>query len=501
MFEAAEVGRSISKSAFKSAEIEVRARMLELQGSLRASDKSLIVIVSGVEGAGKGEVVDQINRWFDTRDVRTHGFWNETDEERERPRFWRFWRTLPARGSVSIMFGSWYTQPIIDRALETTNDANFEEQMLLIEELERELYRDGAIFVKLWFHLSAAEQQKRLEADANSHKLAKKSPLLDEFAQSYAQFRKVSERAIRLTDSGFATWHIIEASDKRYRDLTTGNVLIKSLERALGDASDEAHKPEANTDSSSISEALAERKSTLTALDNVDPTLSLSEEEYKQQLNEAQANLYRLSWAMHNQNRNAVLVFEGWDAAGKGSAIRRLTQAMDARLYNVIPIASPSDEEKAHHYLWRFWRHIPRSGYMTIYDRSWYGRVLVERVEGFAEEHEWRRSYEEINNFEEHLIKHGTTVIKFWINISFDEQLRRFQERQQIPWKQHKITEEDWRNREKWEDYKLAVNDMVAHTSTEKAPWVLVAGNDKKYARVQILNTVCKRLEAALSPD
>ena len=174
---------------------------------------------------------------------------------------------------------------------------------------------------------------------------------------------------------------------------------------------------------------------------------------------------------------------------------------LDARTYDIVPIAAPRPEEAARPYLWRFWRHIPRSGYMTIYDRSWYGRVLVERVEGFAEEHEWRRSYEEINNFEEHLIKHGTTVIKFWINISFDEQLRRFQERQQIPWKQHKITEEDWRNREKWEDYKLAVNDMVAHTSTEKAPWVLVAGNDKKYARVQILNTVCKRLEAALSPD
>jgi AMP-polyphosphate phosphotransferase len=191
-------------------------------------------------------------------------------------------------------------------------------------------------------------------------------------------------------------------------------------------------------------------------------------------------------------------VFEGWDAAGKGGGIRRLTEAIDSRLCRVIPVAAPTDEERAHHYLWRFWRHIPRAGLVTIYDRSWYGRVLVERVEGFAREDEWMRAYLEINDFEQQLVESGVVLTKFWVHISLEEQLRRFEDRQRTPYKQHKITEEDWRNREKWEAYRAAVNDMVVRTSTRKAPWTLVAGNDKKFARIQMLETVCRRLERAL---
>ena len=501
MFEAAEVGRSISKEAFKEAEPEVHSRLLQLQQELRQSDRSLIIVVSGVEGAGKGEVVDKLNRWFDTRDVQTHGYWDETDEERERPRFWRYWRTLPARSTVCVMFGSWYTKPIIDFALEKVGSHDFEHELQLIEELERELVRDGTIIVKLWFHLSAKEQQKRLEDDAKSKKLKKKSPLLKEFAKSYARFREVSSRAIRLTDSGFAPWHIVEATDRRYRDLTVGQTLITTLEQQLGSNHSKPEKTGEKEPESILAKALAKDDSMRSVLDSVDLEQCLTDDAYSKQLNASQSRLYQLSWAMHRQKKNAVLVFEGWDAGGKGSAIRRITQAMDARLYRVMPIAAPTDEEKSHHYLWRFWRHIPRAGYMTIYDRSWYGRVLVERVEGYADQREWLRSYEEINNFEEHLVEHGTIVMKFWIHIGFEEQLRRFEERQVTPWKQHKITDEDWRNRDKWEDYKLAVHDMVAHTSTEKAPWTLVAGNDKKFARIQILNTVCDSIEAAIDKE
>jgi polyphosphate kinase 2 (PPK2 family) len=191
-------------------------------------------------------------------------------------------------------------------------------------------------------------------------------------------------------------------------------------------------------------------------------------------------------------------VFEGWDAAGKGSAIRRVTEGMDPRLYRVVSSAAPTDEERAHHYLWRFWRHLPRAGRTTIFDRSWYGRVLVERVEGFAREDEWMRSYLEINDFEEQLAQHGVVLSKFWIHIGKNEQLRRFKQREEVSFKRYKITPEDWRNREKWEPYEAAINDMVAHTSTACAPWTLVAGNDKKFARIQILKTFCKNLEAAL---
>jgi polyphosphate kinase 2 (PPK2 family) len=230
----------------------------------------------------------------------------------------------------------------------------------------------------------------------------------------------------------------------------------------------------------------------------VDLSVRLSDSEYRRRLEKAQARLRSLSWNARRKKRNVVAMFEGWDAAGKGGAIRRVTAAMDARLYRVISVAAPTDEEKAQHYLWRFWRHVPRSGYVTIYDRSWYGRVLVERVEGFARSNEWMRSYQEINDFEEQLVEHGVILLKFWIHISQEEQLRRFQEREKTPWKLHKITEEDWRNRERWEAYRHAVNDMVTRTSTEHAPWTLVTGNDKKAARVQVLDTFCGRIENAL---
>ncbi|MEE8321893.1 MAG: polyphosphate:AMP phosphotransferase, partial [Gammaproteobacteria bacterium] len=234
-------------------------------------------------------------------------------------------------------------------------------------------------------------------------------------------------------------------------------------------------------------------------LDNVDLDKRLSDTEYKRLLEKYQRQFYKLAWAAWDKKRSSIGVFEGWDAAGKGGGIRRLTAAMDARLYKVISIASPTDEEKAHQYLWRFWRYLPRAGYVTIYDRSWYGRVLVERVEKFAREEEWMRAYREINEFEEQLHEHGIVIAKFWLHLSKDEQLRRFKEREKIPWKAHKITDEDWRNREKWDAYKVAINDMVLHTSTEYAPWTLVPGDDKKFARVEIVKTYCKHLEQAIS--
>jgi polyphosphate kinase 2 (PPK2 family) len=216
-------------------------------------------------------------------------------------------------------------------------------------------------------------------------------------------------------------------------------------------------------------------------------------------LDEYQSQLNNLAWQAREARLFTVAVFEGWDAAGKGGAIRRVTQAVDARLYQAITVGAPTDEERAHHYLWRFWRHLPRAGFMTIYDRSWYGRVLVERVEGFARPDEWRRSYLEINDFEEQLVDHGVVLMKFWLHISKEEQLRRFREREQVAWKQHKITPEDWRNRERWDDYRLAVDEMVARTSTEYAPWDLVAANDKRFARIEVLRAFCTCLERALS--
>ncbi len=443
MFEAAEVGRTLSKEEFKRLEPEVHNLFLQLQRRLRESDKTLVVIIAGVEGAGKGEVVDKLNRWFDTRDVQTHAYWDETDEESQRPSYWKFWRNLPMRGTISVMFGSWYTRPIVDGAFGKLSEAELDQQLKKISELERTLSDGGTIFVKLWFHLSKSVQQQRLEDDAKISKF-KKSPLLKEFSKSYDKFSKISERAIRLTDSGDAPWTIIEASDERYRDISVGNAVISALQEGL--LSDEsARAPISETDSaessSAIKEVLEGKSSTTTVLDTVDLGQKLTDSEYKNRLNELQLRLHKLAWAMYQKKRNAVMLFEGWDAGGKGSAIRRITSAIDARLYSVIPIAAPTDEEKGHHYLWRFWRHIPRAGYISIFDRSWYGRVLVERVEKFAEHHEWLRSYQEINDFEEHLIDHDIALFKFWLHISPEEQLRRFKEREKDPRKQHKITD------------------------------------------------------------
>ena len=233
-------------------------------------------------------------------------------------------------------------------------------------------------------------------------------------------------------------------------------------------------------------------------LNTLDHTQKLARTVYVSKLNRLQGELNLLMRDKRMRERSLVIVFEGMDAAGKGSTIRRVTQAMDARHYKVIPIAAPSEEERAQPYLWRFWRHIPRRSQTVIFDRSWYGRVLVERVEGFNSEADWMRGYHEINEFEEQLVTNGTIVVKFWLAITLEEQLKRFRQREKIPFKQFKITPDDWRNRKKWPQYQQAVSDMIERTSTEIAPWKLVAGNDKLFARVEVLKTLVKRLDTAL---
>ena len=236
-----------------------------------------------------------------------------------------------------------------------------------------------------------------------------------------------------------------------------------------------------------------------TVVSNLDLSLKLKKKEYWDKLEVAQGRLNQLFRKARDKGLSVVTVFEGSDAAGKGGAIRRMTQALEARNYQVIPIAAPTDEERGHHYLWRFWRHIPRAGRFTVFDRSWYGRVLVERVEGFAAEAEWMRSYGEITDFEEQLDESGIVVVKFWLQISDVEQLTRFKAREDTPYKRHKLTDEDWRNREKSNEYELAVNEMVERTSTRFAPWTLIEANDKRYARIKVIETVCDRLDQALS--
>ena len=487
MFEAAEVGHSVGKAEFEKQARKLQADLLAAQRAQREAKIPVVVIVSGVETAGKSQAVKRLNEWLDARNVQSVAFWDESDEERERPRQWRFWRQLPAAGTVAILFGSWYTQPIVDRALKDSGKKAFAADLDAINALERTLTDNGAVLVKLWFHVSKKEQKHRLKDIAKAQK-RQLTPYEKAYSKSYDRFLKVSETALRATDQGHGPWHIIDATDRAYRELAAGRILLDALSDAVAHPKGRrgARSPEPKPGKF------------VTVLDGVDLKQKVDDATYDRKLDKYQAKLNKLTWLAMERKISTVAMFEGWDAAGKGGAIRRVTAAMDARLFRVIPVAAPTDEERSHHYLWRFWRHIPRGGYVTIYDRSWYGRVLVERVEGFAKPQEWGRAYAEINEFERQLTEHGTALCKFWLHISPAEQLRRFKERARVEHKKHKITAEDWRNRKQWDAYASAVDEMVARTSTDYAPWTLVPANDKKLARLTVLKTICKALAAAL---
>jgi polyphosphate:AMP phosphotransferase len=329
----------------------------------------------------------------------------------------------------------------------------------------------------------------------------------------YGKFIAASERTIRKTSTGVAPWTIVEGLDERFRSLTVATIVRDAIRRRLSEVSARSTTAAAPIERASerprTPAARARKEKSRagtgtgsggvdTILDRLDMSQKIEKETFENELEKFQGRLNRLHRKAATGGVSTILVFEGWDAAGKGGAVRRVTGALDARAYQVIPIAAPTDEERAHHYLWRFWRHLSRAGRVTIFDRSWYGRVLVERVERFATPDEWMRAYSEINQFEDQLVERGIVLVKFWMHITSDEQLRRFKERDRSAYKRWKLTDEDWRNREKWDPYELAVNDMVERTSTRTAPWTLVEGNDKNYARLKVLRTVCERLQAAL---
>lgn len=494
MFESAEVGRKISKKEFERRLPHIRSRLVQTEFELTRTNSPVIIIVSGVDGAGKGDVVHRLSEWLDPRGMNVSAFWHDTEAGRERPPYWDFWQALPPRGRIAILFGSWYTEPVIQRVYGHMKGPAFDAALQRIASFEEMLAHDGALIIKLWFHLSKNNLHRRLsrlKKDPETH--WRVLPMDWAHHKLYDKFVRVSERTLRRTDFPHAPWCLVESTDDRYRDLTAARIILEAMEARLA-----RRRPARFKVSRRLPRLGQHGKGGKTILDAVDLDQRLTREVYERKLEKFQARLSRLSWAAWKKKIAAVLVFEGWDAAGKGGCIRRMTQALDPRLFRVVPIAAPTDEERAHHYLWRFWRQMPAAGRLTIFDRSWYGRVLVERVEGFAQPDEWHRAYHEINDFEEQLVEHGMLLVKFWIHLSKAEQLRRFKERESIPFKRYKITAEDWRNRRKWDDYKAAVNDMVSFTSSEFAPWTLVAGEDKKCARIQILKELCQRLEDVL---
>ena len=499
MFATAKIGRSLSKEAYKLEVEDLRTELLEAQIALRERNIPVYLIIAGMEGSGKGEVVNALDEWLDARGVHVHAFWEESDEEKYRPRPWRFWRAMPRRGEISVFFGGWYLWPMEQRFAGNWDDVDIDQCMRGVRELERMLIYDDALIVKCWYHFSEADQRHKLKALARSDRSRwKMLPKKSKFSEQYQRFEQVADRVVRSTDIGRAPWHIIEATDHRYRDMMTGRILLREIKEALANTPDENRRID---DSPTIvnGDLLPDApEARVTLVDRIDLTQTIKRDDYRKRLKSLQNELNELSWQAYNEKISTVLVFEGVDAAGKGGAIRRVTQSVDSRLREVIPIAAPTDEERAHHYLGRFWRHIPRAGRMAIFDRSWYGRVLVERVEGFTSHASWSRAYLEINDFEEQLTSAGVVVQKFWLQISKEEQLARFKAREDTPYKRYKITDEDWRNREKWDDYRDAVNEMLTRTSAQQAPWNLIAGNDKRFARIQVLEIVTQALRNAM---
>jgi polyphosphate kinase 2 (PPK2 family) len=541
MFRTAELGKTLSKEDYHRTVENLRSELLEVQQRLRSAPFPVIIVFGGVDGAGKSETINLLNEWMDPRWLITRAYGAPSDEMAERPEYWRYWLDLPPRGRIGMFLSCWYSRPILDRVHGRASEAEFDENLERITAFERDLADDDALIIKFWMHLGKAAQKDRLAA-------LEKNPLTRwrvtqtdwDHWHMYDSFVAAAEQVIMRTSTGWAQWHIVEGFDKRYRGVTVGTLLLESIHKHLeevdirrrlaeeirerrenatgklasrlvesprGATGDGNVKTDADHGGDSEDKGNAEgstsgdqviRLPRVTILSRLDTDQTVDKKSYSKALEAAQGSLNQHCRRAKQVGVSTILVFEGWDAAGKGGVIRRITAALDARDFQVIPIAAPSDEERAHHYLWRFWRHLSRAGRVTIFDRSWYGRVLVERVEGFAGEPEWRRAYSEIRDFEEQLVQHGIVLCKFWLHITKDEQLRRFKQRETTPYKRWKLTDEDWRNRERWDDYELAVNDMVERTSTRKAPWTLVEGNDKPFARLKVLSTINGQLAAGL---
>ena len=490
MFESAEIGHRIAKADFDREEPELRTRLLTLQYELLKADFPVIIIIGGVDGAGKGETLNVLHEWMDPRHIVTTAFGEMSDEERERPSMWRYWRALPPKGRIGILFGAWHTNPILDRVAGRTTEDELARSAERIVRLERMLVDEGALVLKFWFHLSKKVQKERLKALEDDPKTRWRISDTDwERYKQYDKFRKVSAFALRRTNTGHAPWTVVEGTDPNYRYLTVGRAIADAIERRMSGAKPVTAPPAA------LPEPPVDGRTVLTTLDYHQ---TLQHKDYRKALEKYQGRLNMLTREKKFRERSAILVFEGMDAAGKGSAIRRVVWPLDARNYRVIPIAAPSEEERAQPYLWRFWRHLPRLGRVTIFDRSWYGRVLVERIEGFCSDDDWMRAYGEINDFEEQVAEAGGIITKFWLTITPEEQLARFRARETSPFKSFKLTPEDWRNREKEPAYDQAVCDMIDRTNNGFAPWVLVPANDKYFARVMVLRTLCERIEAGL---
>ncbi|MCI5620992.1 MAG: phosphate--AMP phosphotransferase [Lachnospiraceae bacterium] len=503
MLEKVDLNRKMGKKEYKTLMDDLQPKLSYLQRACKEAKIPVIVIFEGLGAAGKGTLINHLIEPLDPRGFQVYTTAVETKEERMKPFLWRFWTKIPSKGRIAVFDRSWYRRVLVDRFDGVTSKEQLDYAFEEIASFEKQLTDDGMVLIKFFAHISQKEQKKRLEHLCSDKKTAWRVTKDDlKRNKEYDRYLTMNEEMLERTDFEYAPWNILECTDREYASAKMTEIVVSVLEQALAHhKAEKVKKQEISVEPETQNDAQPGNGINLatSVLAGVDLSKTLEKEEYKKKLAHLQKRLGELHNELYKYRVPVVLAFEGWDAGGKGGAIKRLTQALDPRGYAVHPVASPTEEEKAHHYLWRFWRNFPKDGHISIFDRSWYGRVMVERIEGFCSTEEWKRAYHEINEMEEQLALHGCIVIKFWMHIDKDEQERRFQERQENPAKQWKITEEDWRNRAKWDQYETAVDEMLLRTSTTYAPWVIVEANSKYYARVKVLETVINAIEAKLN--
>jgi polyphosphate:AMP phosphotransferase len=485
-------GRRLTKLEYEHELPALQDKLLDAQFELRKSrPRSVVVIVTGIPGAGRSEVVNELLGWLDPKFVTVYGFREPNEVERQRPPLWRYWRVMPPKGRIAILHGGWYDDFLTASVRKPGRPAAvIGREVERIQRLERMLVADGVAVVKVHLHVGPELQQRRLRRLMKDKTTRWRVTAEDQwYARHYARVERALEHCLEVTQQPCAPWHVIDGTDRQHRALEVGRVLLGGMEGRIGRAAGRPGGP-----SPAKSRSLAARVKLPTVMRG--PVVA--EEDYDRRLEALQGRLALLSRRRKFAGHSVVAVFEGMDAAGKGGAIRRITAALDARQYRVVPISAPTPEEIARPYLWRFWFQLPPRGNYSIFDRSWYGRVLVERVHGLAATADWRRAFGEINEFEYELTEHRVIVAKFWMSVSPAEQLARFRERDRNPLKRFKVDPEDWRNRKEWKAYQAAARDMIALTDTSHAPWAVVPADDKRRARLEVLRVLCERVETAL---
>jgi len=492
MLEKVDLKQALKKSAYKAVFEPLQFELAALQREAVENGVPVVIVFEGWEAAGKGTCINRLVERLDPRGFKVHPICAPTDDEKHHPYLWRFATRIPRKGRIAIFDRSWYGRVLVGRVDRLVPAATWKRAYEQILQFERQLTDDGVVIVKFWLHIAKREQARRFEQIESDDALAwKVGPSERRENRRYARHLSAVEAMLEKTSTANAPWTVVAATDGRLARVK----MLETVNAALRQGIAGARAAVTVKTPMKASRRLAGQTA---VLDRVDLDQRLTKAAYTRQRKRLQERLRRLEHELYVARVPVVIVYEGWDAAGKGGNIKRLTQELDPRGYEVLPFAAPTPEELDHHYLWRFWKEVPKAGHLTIFDRSWYGRVMVERVEGFCTEAEWQRAYQEINEFESMLAAAGAAIVKFWLHIDRDEQLRRFRERERVAHKRWKLTDEDWRNRKKWPLYRQAVNEMLERTSTTYAPWTVIAGNDKYFARIQAMQTVVRAIEGVL---